>query len=448
MHERSLLSGLLLVVGFLACNPVQANTLQRNHGKPNLTSLWTDENGSYEREKGMLVTVAQLKSVLNKGAEINTAPIKSRWNPEFTQPLCAAAVSGNVACVKFLVSRGANVNGTDADGTTVLLRAFESGNFACVKFLVSRGAHLNRKSGELNAAFFTAARLGSVDCLKFLVKNGADIHTRQTGYWACSAFTYAASSRNADFVRYFLSMGFDVNEKDAQGETPLMDAARTGGLGCMKVLLSHGADVNANDNYGNTALMFSINYIQNADCTKLLIASGANVNARSSDGDEALSRAAWRGWPEFIRILIAAGADVNVIGNDRRAAIVDAASSGSFMCVKLLADAGAVLTTEEVNGNNYRDIRNMVLAAACHSANRAMFKYLADRGADSDPNNEYGWTPLMQAAIDGDLLKVTTLITQGVNINAATLDGETALTQAQREGYPAVVRALKAARAK
>ena len=53
---------------------------------------------------------------------------------------------------------------------------------------------------------------------------------------------------------------FDVNAKNNDGDTALMEDSINGRLEAVKYLISKGADVNAKNNDGNTALMWASNY--------------------------------------------------------------------------------------------------------------------------------------------------------------------------------------------
>ena len=54
-----------------------------------------------------------------------------------------------------------------------------------------------------------------------------------------------------------LSAGRMQNERQPNGETPLMLAARTGNVAAIKVLIDHKADLNAKEKLrGTTALMW------------------------------------------------------------------------------------------------------------------------------------------------------------------------------------------------
>src|SRR5690606_23732270 len=114
----------------------------------------------------------------------------------------------------------------------------------------------------------------------------------------------------------------------ADGETPLMVAARTDRVDAARLLIEHGADVNARETWRNqTAVIWAAAQKQPA-MLELLLQHGADPNARSAvnnwerqvsaeprehfrpvGGMTALMYAAREGCAECARLLIEAGAD-------------------------------------------------------------------------------------------------------------------------------------------
>lgn len=82
-----------------------------------------------------------------------------------------------------------------------------------------------------------------------------------------------------DTRRYILA-GADVNAKDYEGRTALMNATMLNNIEQMKLLIAAGADVNAQDTEGHTAIMF----VRSAETAQLLIDAGADVNAKNKNG--------------------------------------------------------------------------------------------------------------------------------------------------------------------
>src|ERR1700722_4844548 len=98
--------------------------------------------------------------------------------------------------------------------------------------------------------------------------------------------------------------------KVKQANHKLLNAARTGNMKGMMAALDAGADVNARDRNQNTPLI-------EATCdghlhlARLLIASGADVNAKNNCQDTPLLGAAIGGYADFAQLLIDNGADIN-----------------------------------------------------------------------------------------------------------------------------------------
>lgn len=70
-------------------------------------------------------------------------------------------------------------------------------------------------------------------------------------------FFGAVSLGNKEIVSTFLDNGFDPNEKNESGQTPLMAAALRGNVDVVEVLLARGAKPNLVDNEGMTAVDFA-----------------------------------------------------------------------------------------------------------------------------------------------------------------------------------------------
>jgi ankyrin repeat protein len=206
---------------------------QQEKANSTLLGLWWNPRGPHDRDEGANVTVERVKAALDDGANI-----EARLELGGDTSLMLAAYHGNLECVKFLVSRGANVNAKSPGGWTALNDAVISRNLACVKFLVSQGADVN-----------ATATIADV-----------------------SVLAQAIYTHKIDCVKYLVTKGADVNAKNRHGWTPLMVSAYLGRIDCVKVFIANGAEVNAKADNGETALSLAARHPQ---IVAILTAAGA-----------------------------------------------------------------------------------------------------------------------------------------------------------------------------
>ena len=161
-----------------------------------------------------------------------------------TSDVADAAMSGDAAAVRQLLTKKADVNAPQADGATALHWAVHRDDVVLVDLLLKAGA--NAKVANTFGA--TPLSLAS---------------TRPATRRSCSACSTA---------------GADANERMLNTDTALMMASRTGDVATMKLLLDRGADVNAKETTrGTTALMWAAAQ-GHAAAVQLLVERGADVS--------------------------------------------------------------------------------------------------------------------------------------------------------------------------
>ena len=111
-------------------------------------------------------------------------------------------------------------------------------------------------------------------------------------------------------VDLFLTAGMSPDAKGKDGISALTIAAIRGGhTEIVTLLLAKGADVNAKDGNGYTTLMNAALF-GNADVMKILIDKGADVNAKNNADETALMIAKKKTWHDIADILEKAGATI------------------------------------------------------------------------------------------------------------------------------------------
>src|SRR4029077_10507787 len=145
-------------------------------------------------------------------------------------------------------------------------------------------------------------------------------------------------SRNgdADVIRVLLDAGANATRWHAEGETPLMAAARTGHVCALHLLLAHGSFVNAADPFQEeTALMWA-SAEGHLEVVKALLAAGAEPNLKAhvslmterknadhpSGGFTALMFAVRNGHADVAKALIEGKADPKLTNADGATATI------------------------------------------------------------------------------------------------------------------------------
>ena len=235
--------------------------------------------------------LAQVRALLDRGADVNSA------NFEGSTPLIWAVRDDDAASL--LIARGADVNAVSEGGVTPLIAAAGRTTGAnVVRMLLAQGA---RPTAAQQPQLATAAAIpGSLDILKLLFP----AVLAANGPAGAAAATNATAARCYACLDYLLSKG----TKGASLSGALVAAANSGDAALVKRLLDFGATLDGRGPQDAPALLAAaISDIEPAEKVRLLLAAGADVNARDAHGRTALTYAL-QIHPEIEPSLIAKGA--------------------------------------------------------------------------------------------------------------------------------------------
>ncbi len=259
--------------------------------------------------------------------------------------LIDAVKTGSAEAVSAVLKQKADVNATEADGTTALHWAAHSNNLEMARLLLRAGANPNVVNRYGVAPLRLAVEAGNAAVVEALVKAGAD-----------------------------------ANAAIASGESILMTAARTGDPVTLKLLIGAGAKANAaEETQGQTALMYAA--LENhGPAVRVLVEGGADVNARSKPLE----------WPEFKFNTGGMIYTLQPVGG--WTAAMFAAREGAVDAVRALADTGADLNLADPDGTT-----PLILAIVNARFDTAVA--LLEKGADPNRADQAGMTALY-AAVD------------------------------------------------
>jgi ankyrin len=232
--------------------------------------------------------LASAQLLIRAGANVNAA------NDLGATPIWTASVNGSAAMVQLLLEAGANPNASLLLGETAVMAAARSGNAQVTEQLLARGANANARAARGQTALMWAVAQRHPEVVRVLLARGADVHARSETW----SQMMAVSPHGAPEYNRMIPFG---------SNTPLMFAARAGDLESAKLLVAAGAKVNDVDAWGVSVMVLAA-HSGFTDLVDFLLDKGAEVNA-SGAGFAALHEAIMRRDEPLVRTLLAHGAN-------------------------------------------------------------------------------------------------------------------------------------------
>lgn len=226
---------------------------------------------------------------------------------------CAYIDDGSQAAelASYLIEQGANLNYADADGITCLMVAAFCGQLELCKRLIAEGAGVNEASEEGQTPLLAAAIRGRTSVAECLIANKANVRVRdRAGRTPLTNAIAASEQADASCALLLLRAGADPDDYDEERDaTALGLAARMGSTDLVAALLVKVSDVNVRNREGKTPLIEVASGEGSDLCAdaarlaEMLIEYGVEVTAKDNSGMNALDWARQRNHSELVRLL-------------------------------------------------------------------------------------------------------------------------------------------------
>jgi uncharacterized protein len=307
-----------------------------------------------------------------------------------------------------LLQSGANINFQDASGKTPLMKALECGNIKIASFLLEKNARVRIKdhNGTDALGYFSTMPIHNAHSSKMemaalfhkLIEKGANL--KQADNQGESLVQKALKNKHP--YPLVLLLEHDAPASSSDYEKALFHAAKTGNFSIINPLLDRGIRIDSINEFGRTPLMEAILRGQ-LHMASFLLQKGINVQHKDGIGNHAIQ-------------LLCALPKSALEAND------------TLSLEKLfdqMVDLGADLTVKNALGDS-------LWSLALKSENFGIGLRLIQRGYDAhfDLRDADGQTPLMKAALIGNIKDAQQWIQKGADLMHVDRFGKTCLDYA------------------
>src|SRR5262245_5883198 len=366
-------------------------------------------------------------------------------------PLADAARRQDKQAVLSLLAKKADVNARQPDGATALHWAVYANDAETTALLIRAGANVNVTNDHGVSPFAIAAREGNANILGQLMKAGADPNDKLNEVNAGETpLMHAARGGGVDAVRLLLLAGARVNARESwNGQTALHWAAAEGRGAVVETLIELGADIHQQSNAGSTPFMFAVRK-GDVRSVKAFLAAGADVNEKRPDLATPLLVAIVNGHADLVDLLLESGADPNAEGGTTGTTLMGVRARPTRITLKTPSYREQLRDVGTEGGNGANNSWGRPLQAAVYLGNwtlsddrltvifdrmrviRSLIKHGADvngRNTDMEPRvsgNRYrrrlvGLTPFLSAAKSADVEVMRLLVENGADPKMNTL---------------------------
>ncbi len=251
------------------------------------------------------------------------------------------------------------------------------------------------------------------------------------------------NARKDDFDR-IIAAGLNINYKDRNGRTALMETVARGLTAWLPDVIRKGADPDILSNDGDNALLLAV---QKKDFTsaEMLLKAGSKIDFPNTKGLTPLMLAAWQDDLPMVKFLINQGADVTRTTSNHENALSIALLKGyKDVSEALLATGKVMLPSTGVDPSLLKTTATRTpLILAVWRGEKDIVDLLILQGADVNATDTEGQTPLSRAAWRGNLDIVARLLKAGARVNDGLNPEKTSpLILAAGNGHEAVVNRL------
>ncbi|XP_068160360.1 ankyrin repeat and SAM domain-containing protein 6-like isoform X2 [Antennarius striatus] len=392
------------------------------------------DEGDYETARGILEPgapkesgrLSRLRS--EAGSDCSSADMLSLvpvdcTDEEGNTALQFASASGHENLVRFLLRKGASVDSRNNYGWTPLMQAARFGHLTVAHILLENGAEINGRNRLCASVLTMAARGGHTHVVKLLLESGTNVDDYDHLAVAAEAVSNGNNNNNSCSVASFRG-GESCpggGGREFMDITALMVACQHGHEAAVRLLLEWGSDVNFSQKTTGWGPLMVATLSGKVSVAQQLVERGADpdrVNVLSKTAFELAMQLKQRDVKMYLDSITTVRPQTD--DERRRPDVFSALKLGNSQLVKEILEDDPT----QVNSSNQEGASPLMMAAV--SGQLEVVQLMVEKSADIDKQDGvHGWTALMQATYHGNKGIVKYLLSQGADVNLRAKNGYT-----------------------
>lgn len=204
------------------------------------------------------------------------------YQKNYSQMLFAAVAEENLPAIRALLKKGADINARTIEaGLTPLMIAVKMNRTNSIRYLLMKGAKVNLQNKEGRTALHYAAINDLLKVFELLIQSGAKINLKDKDGKIATDYVNLGQQN-----KYFLTLAQSVEDYNGL----LIDLVEAGNTVGVIFLIEKGAEINQVNANGDTPLIIATRK-KDSKMVGLLLAQGVSIEPKNKQGIDAFTMA-------------------------------------------------------------------------------------------------------------------------------------------------------------
>jgi|GEM_PF-1838567 len=334
-----------------------------------------------------------------------------------TDDLHKAIEKKSVWLISKALKAGADINGTDEEGRSPVMKAAKTYNWKVFKAIMDKNPDLTLKDNEGNTIAHYGAKSYSGYIIKTIFNKNVDFTQKNNS--GDTPLIVSIRSKSYYTMKFLVDKKITLEVADRLGRKPIIIAYELKNSRDMYYLMKAGVSLSARGDKDYTILHLCVLY-NDYRYLGYILKEKIDINAIGSNGKTALIIAAEKNLKYITKVLLTKEPDAKKIDEDGKNVLHYLAKGYYYWYIPLAVKLGAQLDTRDKKGKT-------PLHYAIESRRTSNVKALLKDGANPNIADDEGLYPIHRAYINRSWAITSALLGKKANLDKKMPDGKTLL---------------------